>query len=126
MKFKVLVFSLLSCSSFLFLAPNFTKKASAQCVQADVSIQSNLSGRGQTERSNDVVLESDGPCTGNVSVTRGVQINVGGNGRVVQQRQVRQSFQGGSGNGTGVDGTTIQQEVNVEIDVYNPVDNFSR
>lgn len=127
MKFKVLALGLLSFSSFLLLGANFAKKVSAQCVQADISIQSNISGSKQpTKRSNDVVLESDGSCTGNSSVTTGVQSNVGGNGRVEQRRQVRQRIQGGSDNGTGVNGTTIQIKTNPQIDVYNPADNLRR
>ena len=127
MKFKVLALGLLSFSSFLFLGANFTKKVSAQCVQADISIQSNISGSRQpTERSNDVILESNGPCTGNSSVTTGVQSNVGGNGRVQQRRRVRQRIQGGSGNGSGVNGTTVQIKTNPQIDVFNPADNLRR
>ena len=57
--------------------------AMAQCVQADVSVQYNISGsREPTERDNDVDLQSEADCRGNASVTTGVQGNIGGNDRV--------------------------------------------
>lgn len=125
MKLGLLAFSLLSCSSFLTLEHILTKPASAQCVQADISIQYNISGSRQpTERTNDVEFEKKGTCTGNANVTTNVQGNVGGTGRVTQTRQVRNRIQGDSDNRTGVNGPTVQIKTNPQIDVYNPVDRF--
>ncbi|MEL7408718.1 MAG: hypothetical protein AAFN00_17495 [Cyanobacteria bacterium J06558_2] len=96
----------------------------AQCIQADISVQYNISGsREPTERNNDVVLESKGSCQGNVSVTTGVQGNIGGNRRVRQTRTVRHRFENPS-NGTDQPDNTIQIQVNPAIDVYNAADNL--
>jgi hypothetical protein len=99
----------------------------AQCLQGDVSLQYNISGSQQpTRRTNDVVMESDRGCTGNRSVTTGVQGNIGGTEPVEQHRRVRHEQRGGQGNKTGVNGSTVQIRSNVGVDVYNPADNFSR
>ncbi|MEL6441403.1 MAG: hypothetical protein AAFQ80_19385 [Cyanobacteria bacterium J06621_8] len=123
MKLAVLIMRLLSISSLLnsslLLSP-----AMAQCIQADISVQYNISGsREPTERNNDVVLESKGSCQGNVSVTTGVQGNIGGNRRVRQTRTVRHRFENPS-NGTDQPDNTIQIQVNPAIDVYNAADNL--
>lgn len=115
--------SLLSCSSLLIVAPSMTTSAKAQCVQADIGIQYNISGsREPTRRSNDVDMQSTGDCRGNASVTTGVQGNVGGNGRVRQNRRVRHRFEG---RGDNNDNGTVQIKVNPQIDVYNPADNLN-
>ncbi|MEM6613755.1 MAG: hypothetical protein AAF652_16145 [Cyanobacteria bacterium P01_C01_bin.72] len=98
--------------------------ARANCVQADISVQYNISGsREPTERTNDVDLQSDGACRGNVSVTTGVQGNIGGNRRVRQTRRVRQRF-ANSAHDDNYAGKTIQIRSNPAIDVYNPADNL--
>ena len=120
MKFTWLGLGLLSCSSFLMYSSFLTNSASAQCVQTDVSVQYTISDSGKRpKRSNDVDFDSDPGCSGNASVTTGVQGNIGSN-RVEQNRRVRHRQQGGNGNGTGINGPTIQHNVNVEIDVRNP------
>ncbi|MDJ0633064.1 MAG: hypothetical protein QNJ34_07725 [Xenococcaceae cyanobacterium MO_188.B29] len=122
MKLRGYYLSLLSFSSFLMVASSVTNSATAQCVQADVGIQYNISGsKKPTERTNDVDMQSNGDCRGNASVTTGVQGNVGGNGPVRQDRKVRHRFEGGD-NGDG--GSTVQIRSNPQIDVYNPADNL--
>ncbi|PSF37232.1 hypothetical protein C7H19_10955 [Aphanothece hegewaldii CCALA 016] len=92
----------------------------AQCLQADVSVQYNISGSRQpTKRTNDVVMESEPGCRGNASVTTGVQGNIGGTTPVEQHRMVRHQ-QRGQGNPTGINGSTVQIRSNVGIDVYDP------
>lgn len=96
----------------------------AQCVQADISVQYNISGsREPTERNNDVDLQSDNACRGNASVTTGVQGNIGGNRRVRQNRTVRQRFTN-SRDADNYLGNTIQIQSNPQIDVYNAADNL--
>lgn len=98
--------------------------AIAQCVQADVSVQYNISGsREPTERNNDIRMSSNGTCQGNATVTTGVQGNVGGNGRVRQNRVVRHRIDN-SNNSSESSGATIQIQSNPAIDVYNPADNL--
>ena len=127
MKVTFLALGLLSCSTLMAFESSLTNPASAQCVQADVSLQYNISGSTQpTNRSNNVDMQSQGPCTGNSSVTTGVQGNEGGRGQVTQTRNVRHRMQGGSDNGTGVSGPTVPINVNVGADVYNPADNLKR
>ena len=122
MKLRGYYLSLLSFSSFLMVASSVTNSATAQCVQADVGIQYNISGsKKPTERTNDVDMQSNGDCRGNASVTTGVQGNVGGNGSVRQERKVRHRFEG---SGTGDGGSTVQIRSNPQIDVYNPADNL--
>ncbi|VEP13332.1 conserved exported hypothetical protein [Hyella patelloides LEGE 07179] len=103
----------------------FSPSVLAQCVQADVSVQYNISGsRTPTERDNDIDLQSDGACRGNASVTTGVQGNVGGRGRVRQSRVVRQRFDSrNDGNNYG-GGSTVQIKSNPTIDVYNAADDL--
>lgn len=122
MKLTGYYLSLLSFSSFLMVASSVTNSAMAQCVQADVGIQYNISGSEEpTERSNDVDLQSNGACRGNASVTTGVQGNEGGTGTVRQERTVRHRFEG-SDNDTEAGGSTVQIKTNPQIDVYNPAD----
>lgn len=97
----------------------------AQCVQADVSVQYNISGSTEpTERDNDIDLQSDRNCQGNATVTTGVQGNVGGNRRVRQSRQVRQRVSSSSER-NNYSGKTVQIQSNPAIDVYNPADNLN-
>lgn len=126
MNVKGFTLTALSGLSFLGFTAYLSHSATAQCVQTDVSVQYNISGsREPTRRSNDVVMESDGSCRGNASVTTGVQGNVGGNGPVEQHRQVYHRQQGSTNNPTGVNPSTVQIKTNVGIDVYNPADNLS-
>jgi|GEM_PF-1426716 len=123
-KWKLSTMGLLSISSLLtsnwFIAPTV-----AQCVQADVSVQYNISGSKQpTDRTNDVEFESDNTCQGNASITTGVQGNVGGNGRVRQTRVVRHRMQTGDRHRRLTNNSTIQIKSNPAIDVYNPADNL--
>lgn len=116
---------LLSFSSFLIVVSSTTNSATAQCVQADIGIQYNVSGSTEpTERTNDVDMESSGSCRRNVSVTTGVQGNVGGNAPVRQHRRVRHSFEGNDSNDSS-SGSTVQIKVNPQIDVYNAADNLN-
>jgi hypothetical protein len=106
------------------LDPGFIKSATAQCVQGDVSLQYNISGSKQpTKRTNDVEMQSNPGCTGNSSVTTGVQGHIGPN-PVEQHRSVRQVQQGGRTNPTGINGSTVQIRSNVQTDIDNPVDRF--
>ncbi|MGK7953362.1 MAG: hypothetical protein AB4368_32400 [Xenococcaceae cyanobacterium] len=120
MKFNRVTLGLLSLMSFLGVFA-VTRSASAQCVQADVSVQYNISGSRQpAEQSNDVDFDSNGRCRGNASITTGVQGNEGGTGRVIQRRVVRHRFTGD--NDDRSDGSTIQIQSNPTIDVYNAAD----
>lgn len=123
MRLKSVTLSLLAYAGFLPVGATFSHPAAAQCVQADVSVQYNISGSRQpTKRSNDVAMESQDGCSGNASVTTGVMGNVGGKAPVEQRRQVRHRQSGGGGNPTGVNVPTVQIRSNVGADVYNPVD----
>jgi len=123
MKIINLAIRLISCSILINFTPFFTDSVNGQCVQADISVQYNISGSQQpTERSNDVEFNSNGTCTGNVSVTTEVQGNEGGTGSVRQTRTVRHNHQGNTNNNTAVNGPTIQVQVNPAIDVYNPAE----
>ena len=125
MKLTKYYLSLLSFSSLLMVASSVTNSAIAQCLQADVGVQYNISGSEEpTERTNDVDLQSNGDCKGNASVTTGVQGNQGGTGSVRQDRTVRHRFEG-SDNDTEPGGSTVQIKTNPQIDVYNPADNLN-
>lgn len=109
------------------------KSAIAQCVQADVGVQYNISGsRAPARRSNDVRFEGRGRCVGNTSVTTGVQGNVGGTEPVTQRRRVRHKFKGddvkGKSRGRKKYGKDhddfVRVKVNPQIDVYNPADQW--
>ena len=117
-------------SLFGLLCANWSiSPATAQCIQADISVQYNISGSKEpTDRTNDVEMTGDGACQGNATVTTGVQGNVGGNGRVRQSRTVRHRIENrdrrGQKRGNSV-GSTIQIQSNPAIDVYNPADNLN-
>lgn len=102
-----------------------TSPSMANCVQADVSVQYNISGSKEpTERDNDVDLQSDASCRGNATLTTGVQGNIGGNRRVRQSRKVRHRVNG-STDRDSYSGKTVQIQSNPAIDVYNPADNLN-
>lgn len=120
MKLTKLTVAMLALSGFGFGAGAGVAPVRASCVQADVSVQYSISGsKKPTPRSNDVQMEKDPQCSGNTSVTTGVQGHVGP-GSVEQHRQVRHRQQGGNGNRSGVNGPTVQVEVKAPVDVYNP------
>jgi hypothetical protein len=102
----------------------FTESASAQCVMSHNGVQLNMS-QYPAEQGSNVQMESTGPCTGNSSSTSGTQVNIGGNGRVKQQQNVRQKMEGGTGNRTGVNGPTVKIPVVVPVNVTTPK-NFNR
>lgn len=123
MQFKALTLGFLATSSFLTIGSFVSDSAVAQCVQADVSVQYNISGSKEpTDRSNDVDMESDPSCRGNASVTRGVQGNIGGDGPVRQHRTVRHRQQSIGDSDEGNGGSTVQIRSNPGIDVYNPAE----
>lgn len=100
--------------------PGMIRSANAQCIQADVSLQTSISGSKQpTKRSNDVIMNSEPGCRGNASVTTGVQSNIGGTSPVEQHRRVRQIQRGSQGQGYSSN-STVQIRSNVGIDVYDP------
>jgi hypothetical protein len=126
MKWKKWQLGLLSIFGLLSLASSFAPTAVAQCVQADIAVQYNISGSKEpTERTNDVDFASEGACQGNASITTSVQGNEGGRGKVRQTRTVRHQFNNqdrpqeqNSG------GSTVQIKSNPAIDVYNAADNL--
>ena len=122
---KVLPLSLLYCSGALVLGLLEATAVQAQCIQADVSVQYNISGSKEpTRRSNDVTMVSDRNCSGNVSVTKGVQGNIGSSGPLEQRRVVEHRQQGGKGNPSGVNPPTVQIKTNATADVYNAADKY--
>jgi hypothetical protein len=124
MRLRAFTLSFLAVSGLFSMGDFISNSATAKCVQADVSVQYNISGSKEpTNRSNDVDMESDPSCRGNASVTTGVQGNVGGNGSVEQHRTVRHRQRGSDGN-SGGDGGAVQIRSNPGIDVYNPADNW--
>jgi hypothetical protein len=101
--------------------------AVAQCVQADVSVQYNISGSKEpSDRTNDVDFQSNGACRGNVSVTTGVQGNIGGNGKVRQTRIVRHRVDNETGSNNYSDDSTVEIQSNPAIDVYNAADSLDK
>lgn len=125
MKATVLTCGFLCLSSLSIIYPQL---ASAQCVQADISVQYNISGsKVPTERNNDVQMQSEPGCQGNSSVTNSVQGNVGGDGPVQQNRRVRhRQTNNNQSNPTGVQGSTVQIQTGVEVDVYNPAERLKK
>ena len=123
MKFALFSLGLFSFSSFLTLASSWSQSASAQCVMADVAIQVAVDGSEEpAQQSNQVEMLSDGPCTGNTSVSTSRQIHVGGEGEVRQERRSRHQLRGDDDSRTGVNGPTVAVPVEVQVDVYNPAD----
>lgn len=109
---------------FLMFDSYFTSPAKAQCVQGDVSVQYSISGSEKpSQRTNDVIMESDPKCRGNSSITTGVQGHIGPN-NAEQNRQVHQVQQGNNKYPQVPNGTTVQIRSNVQVDVDNPVDRF--
>lgn len=125
MKITGLTWRLLLSLSGLLAINYFASAASAQCIQADVSVQYNISGSKEpTDRTNDVEFQTNGACNGNVSLTTGVQGNVGGNSRVRQTRVVRHRVENRNSDRRYAGSSTIQIKSNPAIDVYNAADNL--
>lgn len=125
MKLTVLTTGLVSISS-LITANWLANPAVAQCVQADISVQYNISGSKQpTERTNDVEFQSNNACRGNASITTGVQGNLGGNSRVRQTRVVRHRLNNSNSDDESLHHSTVKIQSNPAIDVYNPADNLN-
>lgn len=110
---------------FFFIVESYSiTSVKAQCVQADTSVQYNISSSQKpTQRTNDVTMESDPNCRGNSSVTRGVQGNIGPN-ETEQNRRVYQSQQGNDKYPELPNGRTVQIRSNVQVDVDNPAGRF--
>ncbi len=125
MKLKRLTIGVLSLCSLWGIESLFSFPATAQCIQADIAVQYNISGSTEpTERTNDVDFQSHGTCRRNVSVTTSVQGNEGGIGRVRQSRVVRHRFENQNSSALDSGGSTIQIKSNPAIDVYNAADNL--
>ena len=122
MKLDYLLLAITSILGSIVVAPPIL----AQCIQADIAVQYNISGSTlPTERDNDVRMQSQGGCRGNASVTTGVQGNEGGTRRVRQSRKVRHRFLGDNYLGTNnSDSRTIRIISNPTIDVYNAADSL--
>lgn len=127
MKLNYLLLAIASMGGSIFITPAVL----AQCVQADIAVQYNISGSTTpTERDNDVRMQSRGGCRGNASITTGLQGNEGGTIKVRQSRKVRHrsigdnrwQFNNSSHNNLG--DRTVQIISNPTIDVYNAADNL--
>ena len=121
--------ALLPLSGGVLFGFAIAQPVNAQCVQADVGVQYNISGsRVPTRRRNDVRFEGDGRCVGNTSVTTGVQGNVGGTAPLTQRRRVRQRITDeplrGRRERRDHNSDIIRIKVNPQIDVYNHADRF--
>ncbi|MDJ0703340.1 MAG: hypothetical protein QNJ46_08675 [Leptolyngbyaceae cyanobacterium MO_188.B28] len=120
MKFAFFSLGLLSFSSVLTVASTVNQVAIAQCVMADVAIQVAVHGSEKpAQQTNDVEMVSDGPCTGNTSVSTSRQVHVGGTDEVRQTRRSRHQMSEDRNNRTGVNGPTVAVPVEVQVDVDN-------
>ncbi len=109
---------------FFIVESSLITSVKAQCVQADASVQYNISSsRKPTQRTNDVTMESDSNCRGNSSVTRGVQGHIGPN-EIEQNRRVYHSQQGNDKSPEIPNGRTVQIRSNVQVDLDNPAGRF--
>ncbi len=117
--------SLIHYSMFFFIFESYLiTSVKAQCVQADASVQYNISSsRKPTQRTNDVTMESNPNCRGNSSVTRGVQGHIGPN-ETEQNRRVSHSQEGNDKYPEIPNGRTVQIRSNVQVDVDNPAERF--
>jgi hypothetical protein len=114
-----LLFSSVTIGAYSVSIPS----ASAQCVMADISIQTNISGsKKPANQVNDVTQDSEGGCVGNSAVSTSVQSNVGGRGEVTQRRESRQRIEGNNDGGSN----PVKIPVSVQVDVHNPADNLRR
>lgn len=125
MQLNRLTIGFLSLCSLWSIESLFSLPATAQCIQADIGVQYNITGSIEpTERTNDVDFQSHGACRGNVSVTTGVQGNEGGTGRVRQSRIVRHRFKNQNSSASDSGSSPIQIKSNPTIDVYNAAENL--
>jgi hypothetical protein len=121
MKLPLFSLSLLSVSACLIFAPFTAPSASAQCVIADPSVQLAIRDPDiPAQQSNKVNMQTEGSCTGNVSVSPNVQLGVNPTGGVSQNRTSSHNLSGGTGNATGISGPTIAVPVNTQVDVPFP------
>ncbi len=119
--------SFLSIATLLALAVPESRPVAAQCVIADVAVQTAITGSQKpAKQSNQVTMERRGSCSGNSSVSVGQQVQVGGTGQVVQQRQSHHRIEGTSRNEAGVQGPTVAIPVQVQVDVYNAADRLQQ
>jgi hypothetical protein len=110
-------------ASVIALTLMLGSSAQAQCVVADVAIQASVTGSQEpAEQVNDVEIETEGACAGNTSVSTSRQIQVGGTGRVRQERQSRHRIQGNPSETSNPSGPTVAVPVEAQIDVYNPAE----
>ncbi|WP_448573604.1 hypothetical protein [Trichothermofontia sp.] len=119
--------SFLSIATLLALVVPETRPAAAQCVIADVAVQTAITGSQKpAKQSNQVTMERRGSCSGNSSVSVGQQVQVGGTGQVIQQRQSHHRIEGTSRHEAGVQGPTVAIPVQVQVDVYNAADRLQQ
>jgi len=115
--------SLLAMATLSTLLWPSNRPVAAQCVITDVAVQTAITGSQKpAKQSNQVTIERRGACNGTSSVSVGQQVQVGGTGQVVQQRQSQHRIEGTSRNETGVQGPTVAIPVQVQVDVYNAAD----
>ncbi|MBD2296937.1 hypothetical protein H6G06_26545 [Anabaena sphaerica FACHB-251] len=123
MRHNFLSLGCISALLSLTFLPISTGSASAQCVISHVGTQLNMS-RNRAEQTSNIQMESTPSCTGNVSSSRAVQVNIGGNGKVRQHQNVYHEMLGGKGNITGVNVPTVKSGVVVPVNVRTP-NNFN-
>lgn len=122
-KYTIGSLSFLSMATLLTLGLPESQPATAQCVMADVAVQTAITGSQKPARqTNQVTMERRGSCSGNSSVSVGQQVQVGGTGQVIQQRQSHHRIEGTTNHETGVKGPTVAIPVQVQVDVYNAAD----
>jgi hypothetical protein len=108
--------------SGMVVLPLSSTPTQAQCVAADVSLQVAVHGSRQpAQQTNDVGFSQSGACRGNWSLNNSRQIQVGGTGEVVQERQSHTHFQGDP-NDSRPGESTVFVPVGVGVDVYNPAE----
>jgi hypothetical protein len=101
------------------------RPAAATCVVSDINFQVSMNGsRKATDRTNNVNQNVDPNCQGNSVSTTNVQVQRGGVERATQNREVNVNVGGGSGNRSGVNGPSVVNKTNVQIDIDNPVDRW--
>ncbi len=120
---KLLLFSLglLSVSACSIFAPSTTLSALAQCVIVDPSVQLAIRDPAlPAQQSNNVNMQAESSCTGNVSASPNVQLGVNPTGGVSQNRTSSHNLSGSINNPTGISGPTIAVPVNTQVDVSFP------
>lgn len=120
MKLKILSLSLLSCATLLPLAPTVTSQASAACVMVDAATLITIRGSHEpAAQSNDVEMQSDENCFGNVTVDTGTMVS-NSPGEVEQSRSSSHYVGGGAEANYGLSGPVIGVQTETQVDVYNP------